>query len=275
MGFFDGAFGSIGGSLISTVGGFLGNRAAQGAANRQMDFQREMASTQHQREVADLRAAGLNPILSATGGSGAASPGGALAQVGNPLEGAGQGIQNAAQMAFRNPLQKAEVDLKEKEAQLADSAAKEKDWNSNKLKWEIENINEVNKILRWDQTLKYWQAKDAEQLFKQKHLKGSVSEDAHSVYDYGKQLLKDAATLEPSHVLKGAWETGKEYFNKAKDWLDKEFPAMKYKTPSDTFGHGKGNVHGGQHKAGQKKPWKDVEKERGVEDNVLHPNNWR
>lgn len=48
-----------------------------GARNvkKQMDFQERMAGTQHQREMADLEAAGLNPILSAHGG--AASPAGA------------------------------------------------------------------------------------------------------------------------------------------------------------------------------------------------------
>lgn len=63
--------GGVGGSIIS---GLFGRQSA----STSMGFQERMSKTQHQREVADLRAAGLNPILSATGGSGNASPGGAM-----------------------------------------------------------------------------------------------------------------------------------------------------------------------------------------------------
>ncbi len=51
--------------------------ASEAAKNR--DWQQMMSDTAHQREVADLRAAGLNPILSASGGNGAPVTSGATA----------------------------------------------------------------------------------------------------------------------------------------------------------------------------------------------------
>lgn len=62
-------------AVLSTVVSGLFNRSA---AKEQMDFQAEMSNTSHQRQVRDLIAAGLNPMLSAKLG-GASTPGGASA----------------------------------------------------------------------------------------------------------------------------------------------------------------------------------------------------
>ena len=106
-----GAGGTVAGSLI---GGWFGQSADKKAYERQL----AMMQSAHQYEVADLKAAGLNPILSGMGGSGASASSVSNTAGATAAAGASAGSRAASLVAGELDLMRAQA-----EAQRASAAS--------------------------------------------------------------------------------------------------------------------------------------------------------
>lgn len=85
----------------NTIGGLFQNQNSRANADHAFNQSLEASNTAHQREVTDLRAAGLNPILSALG-SGASTPGATPSESSNLGEGISKGMDTAMAVKSMN-----------------------------------------------------------------------------------------------------------------------------------------------------------------------------
>lgn len=106
--------GAIAGGLIGGLGSMATSAMNMREAEKNRDWQKMMSDTAHQREVTDLRAAGLNPILSA-GGSGASTGSGATASMSD----LGSAMQSGASTGMQVKQQKQAIDIQKPQVTTA------------------------------------------------------------------------------------------------------------------------------------------------------------
>lgn len=137
---FGAIFGQIAGQVANKATDFLFSNYQ---ANKAWSRQKQAAQSAHQWEVADLKAAGLNPILSATGGNGANLPSVAVAQNANSEAPNIIGMMSALQ-GIRNQEQQERV-LKAQEELLKTQAHRELD-SATLMRAQTSQINTNNYV---------------------------------------------------------------------------------------------------------------------------------
>lgn len=123
LGFLGSALGAganlLGGSM-QQQGQAAANQANIQLAREQMQFQERMSNTAYQRAMADMKAAGLNPILAYQKG-GASTPGGSLPDMKNEMGGWGAAMAGAVNSANEGVRTAADVSkTKEDTAKVGD-----------------------------------------------------------------------------------------------------------------------------------------------------------
>jgi hypothetical protein len=113
------------------------NAASAESAARQMEFQREMSDTSYQRAVADLKAAGINPMLAAMKG-GATTPGGSSYQAQMPQ--VYDTFTPAVESYSKTQLSSAQSAQYEAQTGLTNTQVKQVEAATDKIREEIQNI---------------------------------------------------------------------------------------------------------------------------------------
>lgn len=146
---------TVGGAALSAVapgvGGYLStissNASNARAADKSMAFSADMSNTAHQREVEDLRKAGLNPLLSMNGG--ASTPGGTMS-VSQPYKSEKSDIGNYLSNAIEARRLKKEIDALSSQTSLNEKLGKKADAESARTDVETSNLKSSEQRMKAD-----------------------------------------------------------------------------------------------------------------------------
>lgn len=184
---------------VNILGGMLSNQGSASAARENRAFQAEMSNSAHQREINDLRAAGLNPMLSALG-AGASTPTGATAEYQDPVA---PGISKGFESAMALKQMKMQQNFQDNQISNLASDTKNKDASASYTKAQTDLVSTQKKSLQ-AQTDESVQRTQSMRKLLEPQLRKAIAEGKYAEANQIAGLLNSAASTATDVISLGA-----------------------------------------------------------------------